>query len=537
MSSSLRRTALVLGLAPVLLVAWGGSSAHAAIAGLERVIAGSPTNSTDTRSATASCPSGKQVTGAGAEIDSGGGQVILRRVRPDPGLTSVTVTAHEDETGNPDTWAVRAIAFCAPPPAGLERVSFTTASNSSNKGAVATCPAGKRVLGTGAELDGAGRQVFVNAITPASGLNSVTVFAVEDDDGATANWSVTGYAVCANPVAGRQRVVATSTTGSPVLQSAQADCPTGKQLTGLGGDIAGGGGDVILDELEPTTTALTSALVVAGEDEDGTTANWSVRAFAICADAAERVVTTPIVSDSNDKEATANCPAPKQVTGAGGDITSGGGQVRLDRIVPGSGLTGVTVFGFEGAPGFLGNWSVRAYAICAPPMPGLELVSATSAAGSPPSASVTTPPCPAGKSVVGVGADINTGSSQIFMTEVRPASNLSTGFALAFEDEDGLGASWSLTAYAICANTPPGLQEVIATSDPASDPAGVTATCPSGTTLLGTGAQIVDGQGQVVLDDLRPNALLTNVTVTGLEDENGFAGDWFLRSHAICANP
>ena len=58
-----------------------------------------------------------------------------------------------------------------------------------------------------------------------------------------------------------------------------------------------------------------------------------------------------------------------------------------------------------------------------------------------------------------------------------------------------------------------------------------------GKNLLGTGGVIFGGPGEVVLDDLRPDALLTHVTVTGLEDENGFAGEWVAGAHAICANP
>lgn len=35
----------------------------------------------------------------------------------------------------------------------------------------------------------------------------------------------------------------------------------------------------------------------------------------------------------------------------------------------------------------------------------------------------------------------------------------------------------------------------------------------------------------------RPNTSLTQATVVAAEDETGFAGDWLLNAHAICANP
>ena len=65
----------------------------------------------------------------------------------------------------------------------------------------------------------------------------------------------------------------------------------------------------------------------------------------------------------------------------------------------------------------------------------------------------------------------------------------------------------------MCANPPPGLQLVTAASEFDSDPASVTATCPTGKNLIGTGGEIAAGLGQVMLDDLRPDASLTNVTV------------------------
>jgi hypothetical protein len=94
-----------------------------------------------------------------------------------------------------------------------------------------------------------------------------------------------------------------------------------------------------------------------------------------------------------------------------------------------------------------------------------------------------------------------------------------------------------VVARVVCADPPPGLQLVSATSDPDSDPAGVPASCPPGKNLLGTGAEINGGAGQVVLDDVRPNAQLTTVTATALEDETGTSNVWSVRAHAICADP
>jgi hypothetical protein len=526
-----RRSLLVLGLALVAVICGSPGSAHAAVAALERASANSAEDSSFNRTVTVNCPAGKRVTGAAGGIIDGGGQVLLRQLRPDPTLTSVTVQGQEDQNGLASTWFLTARAICATPPAGLERVAATSSTNSSDKSATATCPIGKRLLGTGAEMAGAGRQVELNDIIPAGDLQSVTVQGLEDEDGTTATWSVTAYAVCANPVEGAERVFATSLTDSQTIKSVTATCPAGKQLTGVGGEIGGGGGEVVLDELTPTAD-LTGVGVVGVEDEDGTAGDWLVRSFALCAASSQRVVgQSP--SDSNDKGAVASCPAGKQVTGAGGDITSGAGQVVIDGIVPNSALTQVSVFGFEDGNGFAGSWLLRSWAICATPRAGLQRVSQTSSLQST-GLLLSNADCPVGRQVVGVGGDINGGDGEVLLSRISPASDLTNSFAGASEDETGFANNWTLTAHEICATSPAGLELVTETSDPASDPASVTATCPSGKNLLGMGAAI--DSGQLVLDDVRPNALLTSVIVTAIEDETGFDGDWTVQAHAICAN-
>lgn len=50
-------------------------------------------------------------------------------------------------------------------------------------------------------------------------------------------------------------------------------------------------------------------------------------------------------------------------------------------------------------------------------------------------------------------------------------------------------------------------------------------------------AELESGLGQVVIDNVHPDDRLRSVTVTGLEDANGTAGNWRPVAHAICANP
>jgi hypothetical protein len=524
----MRRSILVLGLSLVLVIAGFASSAEAAITGLQSVQAQSPSDSSD-KSVTVNCAPGKQVLGGGAERFGvgDGDNVAINDVIPNGALTSVAARALEDQNGESGSWSVRAHARCATPPPGLERIVATSQNDSLNKTVTATCPAGKRLLGAGGEIDGGGRQVVLEDVR-ADNMTSVTVQGVEAEAGTIVDWRARAYAICANPVGGLERIAATSPSDSINPKGAIATCPAGKQLVGAGAELGGGGGEVTLGRVVPSNSTVQAN---GFEDETGAGGSWFVRAIAICAATSERVVATS-PNDSLTKSVTATCPAGTQVTGVGGDITAGGGQVFLEELLPFQ--TDARAAGAEDDNGFSGNWFVRSYAICATPLPGQEEVFAVSAQDS--SNKSVTATCPAGKRVVGAGGEI-IGNARVVMDELEPNAGLTAVTVHGSEDEDGTASEWLARARIVCANPPAGIELVTAAGEADSDPASVTATCPSGKNLLGTGAEIDGGGGQVVLDDVRPNAALTSATVTGLEDETGTTAQWFLRAHAICASP
>ena len=526
-----RRPSIVVGLWLAVVFVGLGGSASAAITGLERVPETSPINSANNKSVTASCMAGKRVIGAGGELLGSGG-LVVGFVRPDATLSSVTVQGREDENGTTSHWTATAYAICATPPPGLERVAAASPSNPANKRVTATCPTGTRLLGAGAEIEGGGGQVAPNDIIPGSSLKGVTVQGLEDENGTTANWRARAYAICASPVAGLERVSATSSNDSSGKQ-VSASCPAGKQVTGAGAELGGGGGEVVLGEFE-IDPGMNDVVVRGLEDENGTASNWFVRAYAICAAVSERVSETGPINSAS-KSATAACPPDTRAVGGGGDITGGGGQVMLNFLDPSATGLNFLTRGLEDEDGTASDWTIRAYAICATPLPGLQVVTNSSATNSSDkSISVT---CPAGTRVVGAGGRVSAGMGQVVLNTVFANSALTSTAALGLEDENGFGGNWSVTAHAVCANPPPGLELVQAVSDLGSDPASVTATCPSDKNLLGTGAAISSGFGEVVLDDVRPNAALTRTTVTALEDENGLATDWDLIAQSICASP
>jgi hypothetical protein len=93
----------------------------------------------------------------------------------------------------------------APGVSGLERVTDTTANDSNSpKSITVTCPAGKKVVGTGFDINGAVTGVSPNAIKSVA-IDQVTVpshlgyatFSGYEQDATALNWTLTGYALCA----------------------------------------------------------------------------------------------------------------------------------------------------------------------------------------------------------------------------------------------------------------------------------------------------------------------------------------------------
>ncbi len=90
------------------------------------------------------------------------------------------------------------------PDCALETVFATSASNSDSlKGAAASCPAGKMVVGTGYDIIGGKSSQFPNILTDVvvsevmvyNGID-VSVEAIEEEP-TTASWSVKAQATCA----------------------------------------------------------------------------------------------------------------------------------------------------------------------------------------------------------------------------------------------------------------------------------------------------------------------------------------------------
>jgi hypothetical protein len=150
--------------------------------------------------------------------------------------------------------------------------------------------------------------------------------------------------------------------------------------------------------------------------------------------------------------------------------------------------------------------------------------------------------CPAGKEVVGTGFLIALGHGEVTVNYVRPLTiwPVTLAVSVGAHEHDLYFDDWNLTAYAICATQPAGLQvyEAQSASDSA-DSKTVVVGCPPLMGMLGAGVWTLGASfAQIVLDDFAPNGGPTSaprsVSVTQYE-EDAVAGDWSFVAFAICA--
>ncbi|SCL36993.1 hypothetical protein GA0074692_4517 [Micromonospora pallida] len=247
-------------------------------------------------------------------------------------------------------------------------------------------------------------------------------------------------------------------------------------------------------------------------------------------------VTSTGPSNSDWKTWQASCPTDSFLVAGGGRINGGGGQVVMDTMVPVFGGTDLySVTGREDdSPGFTGDWSITATALCARPPDGWE--HAESATGWDSNSSKTlTVSCPLGKRLLGVGVEVNGGLGQVVVDDLRPSADLSNVTITGIEDGTGYAAQWQLQGEVICVTAPAGLARVTGFGVFDSTPVkSAVASCPAGQRVHGVGGEIDSGAGQVRMTgiDLLSD---TQVRVTAAEDEDGLASNWAPRAYAICA--
>lgn len=254
-----------------------GTGPAAAVAGRIRVVGPvTATDTTPTKFAVANCPSGTRVLGGGGwAFDNDAGKVHFTRLEPFHNTSLDTYIAEAaSEPGFTGSWWLQAYAICAPAPAGLQIVTASTTSASPTfTSTFADCPSGKKLLGTGGQIFGGGREVGLQRSGPDTGATRSLSTAREDANGYSGNWSLTVYGVCVNAISGTQ-VTSTTASGSVTVTS----CPSGSVHSVGGGGPFFDAGPVFLTVLFPFSNGTGAEVAMSGTPSSGITS-----ANAICA--------------------------------------------------------------------------------------------------------------------------------------------------------------------------------------------------------------------------------------------------------------
>jgi hypothetical protein len=293
--------ALAVGALAAVAASCGGDSESqpetpavgAALPGLQWVRTFSALDSQASKGTGPSCPPGKKLTGAGGRIDQfGTGKVGLDEITVYGAPSNVSVIGVEIGAGTSSNWSVRGYGYCETDTVEhrVELKKADSAVDSSTlKSATAVCSSGKKVLGAGGQINvpGAGTgKIVLSSIAPAA--SSVTATGVETGGGTSENWYLTAFAICGSDagIPGLQLVSAPSANDSNAAKSVVAYCPSGKKATGGGGVITASASDkpsIVLEGVGLHGLSLDRVTAYGAETGAGTSNNWSVTSYVICA--------------------------------------------------------------------------------------------------------------------------------------------------------------------------------------------------------------------------------------------------------------
>jgi hypothetical protein len=282
-----------------------------------------------------------------------------------PNRSSLAVYAAITVLVGASVTAVATPAWAVP---GLVAVTVTSAEvgSESFKGVAAECPAGTKIVGGGADVQGGNHSVRVAGINPAPLLpnpNALWATAHEDLLGYAGSWSLVAWAICAPGLVGWEVVLADATGPTNSLAAATATCPAGKKVIGAGGRSAGKV-SVVLDSIN--IAADLNSVTVEVMAINGATP--VAHAYAICINTVpgQQLVELNSRSRSADQTVALSCPAGTKVHGVGGGLTGASGQSYIDELGPtGVSLTSVFIDAREDVTGNPSPWSAKVQAVCA----------------------------------------------------------------------------------------------------------------------------------------------------------------------------
>ncbi|MFN0245762.1 MAG: hypothetical protein ACKV2T_02570 [Kofleriaceae bacterium] len=177
--------------------------------------------------------------------------------------------------------------------------------------------------------------------------------------------------VCATAPAGFQLVTSSTPPTNSSTALAVATCPTGKQVTGGGYTISDSSNQGIAGEPTAFFPTLNGASWVVGATPPRGTPNWTLTAYALCADAAAlpgyQIISAQTPVSVGDKQLVTSCPKSIAMTSAGWAARHGSnnalvvGRATLHDIDP----TGGTVqTNAQNRSGLSPKWSLEQRAVC-----------------------------------------------------------------------------------------------------------------------------------------------------------------------------
>lgn len=238
----------------------------------------------------------------------------------------------------------------------------------------------------------------------------------------------------------------------------------------------------------------------------------------------------------DSKTLTINCPAGKNAISASPVVVGGQGEVVLSNLNVNQ--NSVFIAASEDQDRTNANWRIEAQVLCVNPLPGLEyraVIGPVTQGPNPGRSLSATATCSAGKRLIGAGAALTFGTDgQVSMSNLLLGDTAVT--LVGVEDQDGLNGRWGSFLTAVCADPLPGLGVVPGRGSgfDSNSPKFDSPRCGTNQRALAAGWG-VGGDGQVVVFGVAIGALGANLTAA--EDQDGFAGNWSIGGHVICANP
>jgi hypothetical protein len=247
------------------------------------------------------------------------------------------------------------------------------------------------------------------------------------------------------------RIEGTSPLNSWPLKFAQAQCPPGQVVIGMGGQVNFGNGGVALTGIVPDEDL--STVTAWGRELPGHDKDWSVTAVALChqpgTDAPKRISSEP-----EQYLAQARCPFGKILYSIGYHIQAPGGGEFIREATSSDDFRDVTVRADGPA---VDPENLVAYGICAPPLRMRDLTRSEPGgfdSSSPKEAIAGLPESyhfSLGSWMFGAGAAVR-GASGVLIDALVPTSGLDGAYARAYKASPGVaavedGGDWELQAY------------------------------------------------------------------------------------------